>query len=216
MPIPCIRDQECDQDECDISSTDHKYCVHLSLFCILRETQITLLVRTMFGQGKSEKGLGCPQHHLLTSPFPEVLPQNQCISDFFRFISSVQQPGQAIIGMAWCFAVNEQFGETWHLLILIMCFSSCEEVLGRWMHKILHLSAPLLLLLFMIWYAKLCFMGCWERLRSKLMWFTHGTFNKKRGNHLWRQSDFTYLFLLGYNIKMGSGQRPNISLSFSH
>lgn len=84
--------------------------------------------------------------------------------------------------MAWCFAVNEQFGETWHLLRLIMCFSSCEEMLGRWMHKILHLSAPLLLLLFMTWYAKLCFMGCWERLRSKLTWFTHDTFNKKRSS----------------------------------
>ncbi|RMC06635.1 hypothetical protein DUI87_16073 [Hirundo rustica rustica] len=45
------RDQECDQDECDISSTDYKYCVHLSLFCILRESQITLLMMTMLGQG---------------------------------------------------------------------------------------------------------------------------------------------------------------------
>lgn len=81
--------------------------------------------------------------------------------------------------LAWCFVGNEQFGESWHLLRLMSSFSSCEETLGRWIHKILLLCASLLLVLFMF---RVCFMGCWERLRSKLMWFIHDTCSKKKSS----------------------------------
>lgn len=156
---------------------------------------------------------------LCRSPFLEVLSQSQGLSDFFRFSSKVWKPGQTIIGIAWCFSGSQHFGETWHLLRLVICFSSCEEMLGRWIHKILPLSAPLLLVLFVSWCTKLCFMGCWERLRSKLMWFNHDTFSKKRSSKDRKSSmktirlhrSFLYFMLSWDHKKKGSGQRPNIS-----